>query len=52
MDSLREGEANKCAFLEWQIEEVFRGGLAGAIVFGFTDDWWHKGGRSRIGPWG
>ena len=43
MDSLREGEANKCAFLEWQIEEVFRGGLAGAIVFGFTDDWWHQG---------
>ncbi|HXP63801.1 MAG TPA: glycoside hydrolase family 2 TIM barrel-domain containing protein, partial [Dongiaceae bacterium] len=43
MDSLREGEANKCAFLEWQLEEVFRGGLAGAIVFGFTDDWWRNG---------
>jgi glycosyltransferase involved in cell wall biosynthesis len=43
MDSLREGEAGKCAFLEWQIEEVFRGGLAGAIVFGFTDDWWRNG---------
>jgi glycosyltransferase involved in cell wall biosynthesis len=43
MDSLREGEAGKCAFLEWQIEELFRGGLAGAIVFGFTDDWWRGG---------
>jgi len=43
VDSLREGEANKCACLEWQIEEAFRGGLAGAIVFGFTDDWWHGG---------
>jgi len=43
MDSLREGEATKCAFLEWQVQEAFRGGLAGAIVFGFTDDWWRGG---------
>ncbi|MCX8091306.1 MAG: glycosyltransferase [Verrucomicrobiae bacterium] len=44
IDSLREGEAAKCAMLGWQIEEAFRGGLAGAIVFSFTDDW-HHGGR-------
>ena len=43
LDSLREGEANKCTCLEWQIEEAFRGGLAGAIVFAFTDDWWRAG---------
>jgi GT2 family glycosyltransferase len=49
MDSLREGEANKCACLEWQIEEAFRGGLAGAIVFGFTDDWWRGG--QRVEDW-
>ncbi|MGA2866899.1 MAG: glycosyltransferase [Verrucomicrobiota bacterium] len=43
MDSLREGEAGKCAFLQWQIEEAFRAGLAGAVVFSFTDDWWRGG---------
>jgi O-antigen biosynthesis protein len=43
IDSLREGEARKCETLRWQIEEVFRGGLAGAIVYSFTDDWWKDG---------
>ncbi|MGO8701663.1 MAG: glycosyltransferase [Limisphaerales bacterium] len=41
IDSLREGESEKCAMLEWQIEAVFRSGLAGAIVYSFTDEW-HK----------
>ncbi|HWW02827.1 MAG TPA: glycosyltransferase [Candidatus Acidoferrum sp.] len=44
IDSLREGETRKCEMLAWQIEGAFRGGLAGAIVFSFTDDWW-RGGR-------
>ena len=35
--------------LEWQIEGAFRGGLAGAVVFTFTDDWW-RGGR-QIEDW-
>ena len=35
--------------LEWQIESAFRGGLAGAVVFTFTDDWW-RGGR-QIEDW-
>jgi GT2 family glycosyltransferase len=43
LDSLREGEARQSEMLEWQIESAFRGGLAGAIVFTFTDDWWHSG---------
>ena len=43
IDSLREGEAQKCAMLEWQIEHAFRGGLAGAVVFSFTDDWFRDG---------
>jgi len=43
MDSLREGEPAKCEFLTWQIELAFRGGLAGAVVFSFTDDW-NRGG--------
>src|SRR5262249_19096012 len=39
IDSLREGEEQKCEMLRWQIEDVFRGGLAGAAVFSFTDEW-------------
>jgi hypothetical protein len=49
IDSLREGEARQCELLAWQIESAFRGGLAGAIVFTFTDDWWHNG--RRIDDW-
>jgi len=43
LDSLREGEEQKCGVLAWQIESAFRAGLAGAIVFSFTDDWWRGG---------
>ncbi len=49
IDSLREGESHKCEMLSWQIESAFRGGLAGTIVFSFTDDW-VKAGR-RIEDW-
>ncbi len=49
IDSLREGEARKCEILQWQIEEAFRAGLAGAVVYSFTDDWW-KDGR-QIDDW-
>src|SRR5581483_8905111 len=43
VDSLREGEPAKAEMLRWQIEEAFRAGLGGAIVFSFTDDWWREG---------
>ena len=43
IDSLREGEPRQAEILAWQIEAAFRGGLAGAIVFRFTDDWWRGG---------
>jgi glycosyltransferase involved in cell wall biosynthesis len=49
MDSIREGEPHKCEFLTWQIELAFRAGLAGTIVFSFTDDWF-RGGR-QIEDW-
>src|SRR5205814_6169983 len=42
-DSMREGEPRKCQMLEWQIETAFRGGLAGAITFAFTDEWFKDG---------
>ncbi|MCX6927732.1 MAG: glycosyltransferase, partial [Verrucomicrobia bacterium] len=43
IDSLREGEARQADILGWQIESAFRGGVAGATVFTFTDDWWRDG---------
>ena len=43
IDSLREGEPRKCEILAWQVEHGFRGGIAGAIVFSFTDDWFKDG---------
>jgi glycosyltransferase involved in cell wall biosynthesis len=43
VDSLREGEARKCELLRWQVEGAFRGGLAGALVFSFTDEWYKDG---------
>ncbi len=49
IDSSREGEAQKCEILAWQIESVFRGGLAGTIVFSYTDDWF-AGGR-QVEDW-
>ncbi len=49
IDSIREGEAHKCEILDWQIETAFRGGLAGTVVFSFTDDW-HRDGR-QIDDW-
>jgi glycosyltransferase involved in cell wall biosynthesis len=43
VDSLREGEARKCEILAWQVEDAFRGGLAGTVVFSYTDDWFRDG---------
>jgi glycosyltransferase involved in cell wall biosynthesis len=43
VDSHREGEAAKCDMLSWQIESAFRGGLAGVVLFNFTDDWFVRG---------
>lgn len=45
VDSKREGEDGKCEMLSWQIEAAFRGGLAGLVVFSYTDDWWVGGNR-------
>ena len=49
MDSIRQGRARQAQFLREQLETVFRGGLAGAVVFSFTDDW-HRGG-AQITDW-
>lgn len=43
IDSLREGEPRQAEILSWQIETASRGGVAGTIVFRFTDEWWRGG---------
>ncbi|HEY6167893.1 MAG TPA: glycosyltransferase [Verrucomicrobiae bacterium] len=49
-DSIREGEEKKCELLSWQIETAFRCGLAGAIVYSFTDDWFKD--ERQVNDWG
>jgi GT2 family glycosyltransferase len=49
MDSLRHGEQEQANFLDWQLREAFKGGVAGACVFSWTDDW-HRGGN-QITDW-
>ncbi len=49
MDSLREGEEAKAAFLTGHIETAYRAGVAGTFIFAFTDDW-HTGGH-QIENW-
>src|SRR5215469_8206580 len=43
IDSLREGEGRKCEMLRWQVRGSFGAGLAGTVIFAFTDDWWKDG---------
>jgi cellulose synthase/poly-beta-1,6-N-acetylglucosamine synthase-like glycosyltransferase len=43
LDSLREGEEAQAATLEWQVESAFRCGLAGVMIYSFTDEWFKDG---------
>lgn len=49
IDSLSEGEERQGDILAWKIELAFRCGLAGAVIYSFTDDWF-KGGE-QIADW-
>jgi O-antigen biosynthesis protein len=49
IDSIREGEPRKCEILGWQIEAIFRAGLAGGVVFSYTDDWQRN--RHTVTDW-
>jgi O-antigen biosynthesis protein len=48
-DSIREGIKAQAEKLSWQTEAICRAGLAGAVVFSFTDDW-HRSGQ-QIDDW-
>src|SRR5687767_14090954 len=43
IDTLREGNETQCEILSWQIETTFRSGLAGIVIYSFTDDWFRGG---------
>lgn len=43
IDTLREGEETQREILAWQIEATFRVGLAGIVLYSFTDDWFRGG---------
>jgi GT2 family glycosyltransferase len=49
IDCFREGEARQAEILSWQIESAARAGLAGVVLFSFTDEWWRGG--HRIENW-
>ena len=43
LDSLREGEARQAELVGRKVELAFQAGLAGAIVYSFTDEWYKDG---------
>jgi hypothetical protein len=50
MCSFRHGEEEQAEFLDWQLEESFDHGLAGAVVFGWTDPFYQD--NCLIEDWG
>lgn len=50
MCSFRHGRDGQAAFLDWQLEETFDHGLAGAVIFGWTDPFYQD--NCLIEDWG
>ena len=50
MCSLRHGTDGQASFLDWQIEEIFDHGLAGAVIFGWTDPFFQD--NCLVEEWG
>ncbi len=50
MCSFRHGQDGQSKFLDWQIEEIFDHGAAGAVAFGWTDPFYQD--NSLITDWG
>ncbi len=49
IDSQREGDVEQAAMLTRHLMQVFRHGLAGSVIFAFTDDWFTGG--QQIDNW-
>lgn len=43
MDTIRHAEEEQAEMLRWHIESVVRGGLAGTILYSWTDEWFRGG---------
>jgi GT2 family glycosyltransferase len=43
MDTIRHPEKEQSEMLAWHIESVVRGGLAGTIIYAWTDEWFRGG---------
>jgi GT2 family glycosyltransferase len=43
MDTIRHPEEEQEDMLSWHIEDVVRGGLAGTIIYAWTDEWFRGG---------
>src|SRR6266568_1487293 len=43
LDSLRNGEEKQAETLDWQTRTVLRSGCCGAIIYGWTDEWYRWG---------
>lgn len=43
MDTIRHREDEQADMLGWHIESVVRGGLAGTIIYAWTDEWFRGG---------
>jgi GT2 family glycosyltransferase len=39
IDSIREGRNNQAKILSWQVRAAFETGVAGTVIFSWTDDW-------------
>lgn len=55
MDSIREGLDHQAETLGWQVRAAFEEGVAGAVIFSWTDDWyalsWQTGGGFQVEDW-
>lgn len=43
MDTIRHSEDEQAEMIGWHIESVVRGGLAGTIIYAWTDEWFRGG---------
>ena len=43
MDTIRHSEDEQAEMLGWHIDSVVRGGLAGTIIYAWTDEWFRGG---------
>lgn len=50
MCSFRHGDKEQAEFLDWQLTEIFDHGIAGAVVFGWTDPFYQD--NTLVTDWG